>query len=124
VHSYDTTEEIPMKNGEVDCYIMKGAKKNVASTYAWNYSNTYGGYIQAVAERYIRRKFPDFIERSKQCTGYGERQELLREFRQKHYDIIHKTVMELGERYYLHGRTRDSVMSNFALFEAWIPEDD
>ncbi len=79
-----------------DRVIMRGAAKVLHARYAWNYSNTMGGYVEAVLYRCIRRKYDNDFSQFTNIYGMDID------------DIVHK----LNEKYYMHGRTWRSVKNN------------
>jgi hypothetical protein len=105
-----------MLNGEVDCYIMKGAKKQVMRTYAWSNSYTDGGYVEAVVERYLRRKYLDEAKAFEAEELWDTKWDLKEAYLKAHRKEAIELIRIMGEKYYMHPRTRRAVEDNFRIY--------
>jgi hypothetical protein len=99
----------PYKDEGKRYFVMKGARKVVASRYAWYNSNTYGGYVEAVVMRYLRRKYNMKPLREKDIVwkdGWVQHQHIENE------DKIGGIIQEMCNRYGIHRNTQNAISKN------------
>ncbi len=112
VFAYSNKDEAPTpaprtKNGSIDCFIMRGAKKVVMETYAWDNSRSDGGYCEYVALRVLRSKFNnDFTTKPREDYITG----------------IHDVLGAIRKRYYLAPITERAIKKNIfkELLNVWL----